>query len=210
MGSDVMNIGIIIRETAIQLEQEQQKLKIVQQRLSELQEMEQQEQDVNDQKRRQLLQATNARNEVELEIFDVKDKVATAQKNIEKYKQDLVGLEDRLVEAQDEAKHLVETIYAPQQVKMDLCVRAVETIVHSKRDKVQKRLDRLAAIRNDAKALKSTEKTQRKEAKRVKKEIAALAEAQKNDGGEDIASIFECNQKLIQEVSSCIDFCSEY
>ena len=200
IGNDVMNIANRMRELAIQLEKDQKALKIAQQRLAKLKEIEQQEQDINAQKRRKLLQATNARNEVELEIFAVKDKVAAAQKAIEEHNQERTDLEARLVEAQDEAKHLIETVYAPQQVKMDVYMRAMEGIINSKRDKVQKRLDRLAAIRAEAKELKVKEKAERKEAKQVRKDIAALAEEQKSHSGEDISSIHACSQNLIKEV----------
>jgi chromosome segregation ATPase len=202
IGGDMMNIANRIRELAIQLEKEQNMLKIAQQRLAKLKEIEQKEQGINDQKRRQLLQAINARNDVELEIFAIKDKVAACRKSINTYNQEREDLEAKLVEVKEKAKLHIETVYAPQQLKMDMYLRALEGVVHAKNEKIQKRLDRLAAIRAETEDLQSKEKAARKEAHQTRMEIAALAQARMDGADEDVSAIFSHNQKLIKEVTT--------
>jgi hypothetical protein len=119
---------------------------------------------------------------------------------MERYNRERQELEQKLKDVQKESKTQVEKIYAPQQLKMDMYLRALESIVQAKQDKIKKRDDRLVAIRDEYKELKAKEKDARREAEQVRNDIAKLSETAVDGADEEISALFSHNQKIIKEV----------
>jgi chromosome segregation ATPase len=201
VNNELMKLYNRIKDLYGQLGNEKRALQIAQQRLATLQHTEQKEQRINDQYRRQLLQCVNARNNIELEIFHVRDQIEASKAAIAKYDQERDELESKLEVVQEESKTQIDTVYAPQQLKMDLYLQALTDIVQAKMDHVQQRDQRLATVRAECEAWKAQEATAKHDMERAREEIAQLSNQDHSD--QDVSVLSARIQEVIKEVSPC-------
>ena len=212
LGGDLVAIATRIQERARLLVTEREKLQTAKVRLTELEQIHQREQQINDQYRRHLLQCTNARNDVELEIFNVRDQIQAAESAIEDYEQERVQWEDQLEDIQKESQQKVESTYGPQQVKMELFLKAFEATVQAKKDKIQKRRDRLETIQKECETLKKQHEDYQEQTKQVKDDIEK--EKQSNvlqEDQQEISSLSRRVREAIAEVSkNLVVMCDQF
>lgn len=201
VNDDLMKLYHRIKYLHVQLGKEQCALKVAQRRLADLKETGQKEQTVNDQHRRHMLQCINARNNVELELFEVKDLIDTCKMTITKYSQETEDLERKLQDVQDESHRLIQTLYGPQQLQMELYLRALTETVQAKQDKMQKRNRRLAAIRTEMEESKDQEEAYKKATEKAKEEIVQLCIAASQGADEEKTVLRGQIQQILQEVS---------
>jgi chromosome segregation ATPase len=202
LGGDLVAIATRIQERARILVTEREKLQTAKARLTELEQIHQREQQINDQYRRHFLQCTNARNEVELEIFNVRDQIQAAENAIEDYEQERIHWEEQLEGIKKESEQMVESTYGPQQVKMELFLKAFEATVQAKKDKIQKRRDRLEAIHKECETLKKQHEDYQKQTKQVREEIETEKQTNTIQGDqEEISALSKRVREAIAEVS---------
>ncbi|KAG7363486.1 hypothetical protein IV203_026847 [Nitzschia inconspicua] len=201
INDDLMRLYNRIKDLYVQLGKEKNVLQSAQRRLTELQQIEQKEQKTNDQYRRRLLKCVNARNNVELELFTVQDQIEASKEAITKYDQERDDLESKLQEIQKESKIQTEIMYGPQQLKMNLYLRALSDIVQTKKQKIQKRDDRLATIRVECEALKAQEMTAKKMAEQAQEEIIRMSEGANCELDEETSVLRGRIQKVLDERS---------
>ncbi|KAL3923645.1 MAG: hypothetical protein SGARI_006175 [Bacillariaceae sp.] len=199
-GNGIVEIAHRIRDLAEQVEKEQSLLKVAQKRSEDLKEQEQREILTNYQKRCEYLKLCNARNDVELEIFATKQQIAAYKKAVENFNREREEMEQKVLPVEEEGSLRIERFYAPQQVKMDMFLGAMETAIQAKQDKIKEREAFLASIRAETKELKAQEKATKMEMGQVRKDLAHLLETQV-DAAEDheLSDIFTHNQSLIKE-----------
>ncbi|KAG7342320.1 hypothetical protein IV203_007413 [Nitzschia inconspicua] len=202
INDDLMRLYNRIKDLYVQLGKERNILQSAQRQLTELQQIEQKEQKTNDQYRRCLLKCVNARNNVELELFAVQDQIEASKEAITKYDQERDDLESKLQEVQKESKSQTDIMYGPQQLKMNLYLRALSDIVQTKKQKIQKRNDRLSTIRVECEALKAQEMTAKKMAEQAQEEmVRRMSEGAHCELDEETSVLRGRIQKVLDERS---------
>jgi chromosome segregation ATPase len=189
MGSEMMEMAMRFQERNRILVEERRKLQGANARLAELQEIQRREQQVNDQYRRRLLQCTNDRNEVELEIFAVRDQIHQCEKTIAECEEERNLWEQQIIQIEQETQEKTETIYGPNILEMEMYLRALEDAVEAKQTKVQKQRDRIEAIRAECSALKKENESLQLQKKRIKDEIDCIAQTVPNGQDGEISSL---------------------
>jgi chromosome segregation ATPase len=202
-GGGLVAIATRIQERARLLVIERQNLQTATDRLAKLQVVHQREQQINNQCRRHLLQCTNARNEVELEIYKIKDEIQKSENAIERMKREKMKWEGQVEEINRESENIVVSTYGPQMVQLELLVKAFEATVQAKKEEIQMRRNRLEAIRKEDENLKNIYEDYQEKAKQVQNEIEAEKKASAGEGDyEQVSSLSRRIRQALDEVSS--------
>lgn len=197
------SVAARIQERANILIAERQKLNDAKNRLVELEQERDREQRINDLRRRHLLEVTNARNEVELDIFKAKDEIQDLERSIVECEQEGRLCRERCNQAREDYAQKVETIYGPHTVEMELYERALKETVQAREEKLRLRLERLTAIRTQCKSIEAEEEGFRQEAKRLQEEAATLkSQATCSEKNDVITNLSKRIRETISEAST--------
>jgi chromosome segregation ATPase len=203
LGGDMASVAARIQERASILIIERKKLNDTRDQLLELEQERDREQQINDLRRRHLLEITNARNEVELDIFKAKDQIQDLERSIVECEDESRLLQERYKQATEEYNHKLETMYGPQMLEMELYEQALKETVQAGEKKLQGRLDRLTSICAECTSIEAEEEAFRKEARRFQEEANKLRSQATPSSGKDeaIANLSKRIREAICEVS---------
>ena len=154
IGNDMMAVARRIRERARILDDERRKVRETEAALRDLREKHDRERSINDRQRQRLLQWTNERNAVELEIFRVEDAIGGHARTARALEEETRRSEARIEKLERERTDRTTILYAPNLARMEMFLAVLEDLVESKAavaEKRQKRLEDLRAELEDAK-----------------------------------------------------------
>jgi chromosome segregation ATPase len=171
-------------------------------RLAELEGERRREQSINDMRRRHLLEVSNARNEVELDIFKARDQIQDLERSILDCEHEARESDDRDDKAKDDHILKVQTIYGLHRLEMELYLRAFSETIQAREKKIQRRLELLAAIRAQGETVKAEEESFRKEARQLQEETDNLSQAIPTGHDEVLTNLSKRIRETILEVSS--------
>ena len=155
IGMDMMAVATRIQERARILTEERRKVKDTDEILIELRQTRDQEQKINNRRRKNLLECINERNNVELEIFEVQDKIDDSNRNIELYDQQRIESKERIENLMNQRTKETTTFYGPNLAQMESYTKALENVVTTKERVIEQRRTRLETMRNELERAKT-------------------------------------------------------
>jgi DNA repair exonuclease SbcCD ATPase subunit len=171
IGMDMMAVATRIQERARILTEERRKVKDTDEILIELRQTRDKEQKINNRRRKNLLECINERNNVELEIFDVQDKIDDYNMNIELYNQQRIESKERIKNLIDKRTMETTTFYGPNLAQMESYTKALENVVTTKERVIEQRRTRLETMRNELERAKTKEHNINQETERIREDI---------------------------------------
>ncbi len=184
IGNDMMAVARRIRERAQILKDEKQKAEKIRGVLLDICKKRDAEIAINNRQRRRLLQATNERNEVELEIFEVQESIEDCRNKARAMGQETLESEERIRSLGERRTEQAISFYGPNMAKMDTFIKVFEDIVESKAKAVEARRKHLEELRSEIKVSKEREKEILRKTKEIK-ELIDLEEKIDDESGDD-------------------------
>jgi DNA repair exonuclease SbcCD ATPase subunit len=184
IGMDMMAVATRIQERARILTEERRKVKDTDEILIELRQTRDKEQKINNRRRKNLLECINERNNVELEMFDVQDKIDDYNMNIELYNQQRIESKERIENLTDKRTKETTTFYGPNLAQMESYTKALENVVMTKERVIEQRRTRLETMRNELERAKTEEHNINQDTETIREDIRR----RRQGGGEVIAT----------------------
>lgn len=183
VGMNMMAVAQKIQERARILGHEQQKTRDTEAVLRKLRQTLAEEQALNDQQRKIFLKRTNERNAVELDISELKDSIAENKANARTYKEETLASETKIRQLLAQRREDTQTLYGPALTRMDVYTTVLSTILESKEKSVEKRKNKLLALRYQLEDAKKRDEDILSETNRI--ETAMGREDNSSDGPVD-------------------------
>ncbi|OEU16975.1 hypothetical protein FRACYDRAFT_239572 [Fragilariopsis cylindrus CCMP1102] len=183
IGMDMMAVATRIQERARILTEERRKVKDTDEILIELRQTRDQEQKINNRRRKNLLECINERNNVELEIFDVQDKIDDSNRNIELYNQQRMESKERIENLMNQRTKETRTFYGPNLAQMESYTKALENVVTTNERVIEQRRTRLETMRHELERAKTQEQNINQDTETIREDIRRCR-CRRQGGGE--------------------------
>eukprot|EP00980_Cylindrotheca_fusiformis_P010107 scaffold2243_cov122-Cylindrotheca_fusiformis.AAC.23 len=127
-----------IQDRATQFFSEQTMLQTMEGQLEGIRAAEQKEFNTNASIRRNLLETTRSRHDVELDLYDIRETTKLYNRGIHAIEEETAGIHKETETAEIKLENDIESTYAPHQIKIELFNQAIESV----RERRQSRRDR--------------------------------------------------------------------
>lgn len=171
IGNDMMDVARRIRDRARVLEDEQKKAEATRDVLRELYKKRDKEKAINDRYRKRLLQITNERNAVELEVFGCHESIGDCEKQTRAMEQETLESEETIRKLLQRRTEQTKSFYGPNLAKMETFVEVLQNIVESKEKAEEAKRKRVEDLRVQIKDSKKREGSILRETKDAEKVI---------------------------------------
>ena len=158
------------------------------------------EKTTNEKQRKRLLQATNERNSVELEIMGVRESIEDCWKRAKTMEEETRESEERIRKLEENRAESTESFYGPNLAKMETFLKVLETIVDSKEKVVEARRKRIEDLRTRLEDSKEKEETILRETQETKLAINR-EEGVHNDETDEESTESESGKKRISVIA---------
>jgi chromosome segregation ATPase len=198
---NMVAVAARIQDRAMQLLSEQTKLNAAKTELKRIQDEAKKETQVNHSRRRKLLETTNSRNGVELELCKARGRINSYRKSIDILQQETQRTELETTKVQAQWQDDVKNIYSPHQLQMELYRKSLEAALEVNERRTIKRLKRLEQYGANSRRLKEEEGHLRQECSTLEAETLALAKSEE-DGDEEVSSLATQVREALSKVST--------
>jgi chromosome segregation ATPase len=197
---NMVAVAARIQDRAMQLHAEQTKLNTVLAELDKTRHEAQKETDVNSSRRRNMLEAINSRNGIELELYQARDKIDGYRTTIQKLQQETEIIEEAIAKAQAQWKDDVQNLYSPHQLEMELYQQTLEAALDAREQRSRQRAEQLEKLETKARNLKEREECLRLECTILREGTQSL---EKREDAEDkeVSSLASQVREALAKVS---------
>ena len=177
IGNDMMAVARRIRERAQVLQDERKKAEAKRIVLLDLCQKRDAEKKTNEKQRKRMLQATNERNEVELEVIGVRESIDDCWKRAGVLEEKTREAEERIRKLDEQRAESTKSFYGPNLAKMETFLTVLETIVDSREKAVEAKRKRMDDLQTQLKESKMREEDILRETQETKEAIDREEEA---------------------------------
>ena len=189
-----------IQDRAMQLLSEQTKLNDAKVELSKLLESIEQESLLNDSHRQKLLNMTNSRNGMELELFELVARKRKHTELIERVHQETEMIERQIEIIEKQLEDDVKNVYSSHQLEMELYMQSFERTLVERQRRTSQRAEQVDKLRCTSQTLKEEENTMIQERNILESEIQRLEKAGEKED-EEVSSLATQVREALAEAS---------
>lgn len=197
---NMVAVAARIQDRAMQLHAEQTKLNTVLAELDKTRDEARKETAVNSSRRRNMLEAINSRNGIELELYQARDKIDGYRTTIQKLQQETEIIEEAIAKAQAQWKDDVQNLYSPHQLEMELYQQTLEAALEAREQRSRQRAEQLEKLETKARDLKEREECLRLECTALREETQSL-EKREDDEDKEVSSLASQVREALAKVS---------
>ena len=170
IGSDMMAVARRIQERARVLSKERRLVEETDAVLVDLRVRREREQAINDRRRQHMLERVNERNEIELELFRVRDSIRDHRERARATERDTLASEENTEALTEGRVRKTKSVYGPNLARMESFIHILTAKVESRERASKKRRERLEGLRAEL-------ADSRKEEEDIIRETAEIREA---------------------------------
>lgn len=197
-----------IQDRAMHFFTEQNKLSSLREKLDEIKSLEEKEANINRFLRRNLLETTRSRHDIELELHQVRDQTSDFIQSIQELKEETESIQQETQRVETKLKRQVKDVYAPHEAQIELFVRTIQIDQERQESLINQERERKRQVKERITNLKQEEQAFREEIARLEAQRKDL-EAQHLQGDIQISNLRDQVQNAISEVrKSCIFSCN--
>jgi len=198
----IVSVASRIQDRADQLSSERLILELINNKVKEAHRMLQEESEKNSFVCEELLSKTSKRHATELELICRKRKIEELGKRISILRDDeLVQLEKRVATQRVEYDCISTTVYAPQEYKMEMFLRRIQSKVRSRREKRLKTEKKFSSYVTQTESNNKKELFIAKEVTEIKDEIRAMRDMEVREDEEITALAMQIRATLKKRIT---------